>query len=180
MWGNYIGCLLEGSFLPYFFAMLSTEIQDKIESLIQEKHPQLFVVDINMTRGKYAVLSIKVDKDGGVSLEECMNASRAIGWMLEEEDLIRSAYRLEVSSPGVGNPFKVRRQFTANVGRHLSIQTNDSRTLKGKLLEVKEEGILLELPEKKKKKKQTQALEIEEGPILVPFEEIQTAKVIVV
>lgn len=160
--------------------MLSTKIQDKIESLIQEKHPQLFVVDMNMTNGKYAVLSIKVEKDGGVSLQECMNASRDIGWMLEEGEMIRSAYRLEVSSPGVGKPFKVRRQYRANIGRHLSIQTHDSRALKGKLLEVKEEGIVLELPEKKKKKKQTQVPEGQEGPIEVPFESIQTAKVIIV
>lgn len=157
--------------------MLSAELQGKIEALITETYPQVFVVDIALTRGKYSVLSIKIDTDGGVTLETCMDVSRSVGHMLDEQDLIASAYRLEVSSPGVGKPFKVRRQYPANIGRQLSVQTHEGDTIRGKLLEVSETGIQLELPTKSKKKKNSET-EPEERTKSISFEEIQSAKVI--
>ncbi len=158
--------------------MLSTELQGKIESLIIETFPDVFVVDINLTRGKYAVLSIKVDTDAGITLEKCMDVSRSVGRMLDEQDLMQSAYRLEVSSPGIGKPFKVRRQFPANIGRHVSVQTNDGQTFKGKLMEVTETNILLEPVSVSNKKKKKQASESEQSPHHIAFDDIQTAKVI--
>lgn len=157
--------------------MLSTEIQESISSLVGARFPELFIVDMNMTRGKYAVLGIKVEKDGGVTLDECMLVSRAVGEMLEEKDLIKSAYRLEVSSPGVGKPFKVRRQYQANLGRHLSVQTLEGETFKGKLLMVEESTFTLERPEKNKKKKEAVP---EIGPVILEFDQVQSAKVIIV
>ena len=174
-----MGFLLEGGFLPYFFAMLSAELQGRIEGLIQSTFPEVFVVDMSLSHGKHSALILRIDTDKGISMDEIMEVSRAVGWMIEEEDLIKSAYNLEVSSPGVGKPLKVLRQYSANIGRYLAVQTLDGKDLRGQLLTVTEQGISLEILAKSKKKKPKPDQE-EEGPLHIPFDQIQTAKVIII
>jgi len=63
------------------------------------------------------VLRIYIDKDGGVTLDDCVRASRAIGDALDTEDPIPFRYRLEVSSPGVDRPLRNRREFERCIGQ---------------------------------------------------------------
>ncbi len=161
--------------------MFPATLQQHIENLLEQEFPDVFVVDMHLSQGMRPVLSLKIDKDNGITLEACMKVSRKVGAMIEELDLISSAYNLEVSSPGVGSPLKVRRQYVSNVGRYLAVRTTGGSDLRGKLLEANEESILLEPLASGKNRKKPKAGEAEEqGSLRIPFDQIHTAKVIIV
>ena len=64
-----------------------------------------------------------IDKEGGVTIDDCENVSRAVSDLLdEEEDLIPDAYILEVSSPGLGRPIKKDRDLIRNLGKLAEIK----------------------------------------------------------
>jgi len=72
---------------------------------------------------------------------------------IEALELIDSAYRIEVSSPGVDFPLSSERQYRKNFGRELKVFLQDGKELKGKLIAVSESGIVLEAKMKEKGKK---------------------------
>ncbi|MEL6593103.1 MAG: hypothetical protein AAFQ68_23595 [Bacteroidota bacterium] len=157
--------------------MLSEAVLQRIETTIAEVNPEAFVVDISLKKGKKSTLFVRVDTDKGISLSECTSISRAIGQLLEEEKELDFAYRLEVSSPGVGFPLKLHRQYVQNIGRHLSVINHGGHEIQGKLLEVEEEHILL-APIVKAKQKNKKAGTAE--PKQIQFSEIKESKVIIV
>lgn len=94
-----------------------------------------YLVDINLKGfGKRLTLEVFVDTDDGITVKKCEEISRRISEALDFYDLIPGSYRLEVSSPGVGNPFKVKRQYFTNIGRFVRIKYVDE--LSGQVLEV--------------------------------------------
>jgi ribosome maturation factor RimP len=100
---------------------------------------------------------VLLDGDRGIGIDQCAAASRKLGQWLEETNLLPDAYLLEVSSPGVDHPLKVKRQYAANLGRQLKVETTDGRTVLGRLEAVADEFISLAPVEKKKKPKPGQA-----------------------
>ena len=100
---------------------------------------------------------------------------------LEEEKSLDFSYRLEVSSPGVGFPLKLHRQYVSNIGRHLKIVLVNQEEISGKLLKVEEEEILLELlptaPKGKKKSRKPKTAGPEKQ---IKFSDIKESKVIIV
>ncbi len=62
-------------------------------------------------------LRLYIDKDGGVTLEDCQRVSHEIGTLLEVEDPIPHRFNLEVSSPGLDRPLKSATDFRASVGK---------------------------------------------------------------
>ncbi len=78
--------------------------EEKIESLVRETIEnmgyELVKVKIGREQGKPAII-IKINKLGGVSVEDCAKVSRAIDPIIEEADLMKKSYILIVSSPGV-------------------------------------------------------------------------------
>ena len=109
-------------------------IEKRVKELVEEKIaelPHLFLVDVKMhTNGKLLIL---VDGDHGIGINECAQISRHVGFHLEEEGVLDTAYNLEVSSPGVDWPLKSLRQYVKNVGRSLSIKMADGTKREGKL-----------------------------------------------
>src|SRR6187402_2150672 len=98
-------------------------IEKRVIQLVEEKiadRPDLFLVDVQMHGS--GILSILVDGDQGISIQDCVAISRHVGFHLEEENVIEQAYNLEVSSPGVGEPLKLVRQYKKNIGRDLSVK----------------------------------------------------------
>ena len=98
-------------------------------------------------------LIIHVDGDQGISIQDCAAISRHVGFHLEEENTIEKAYNLEVSSPGVGEPLKLQRQYEKNIGRELSVKVTGGDIMEGKLLDVNEQSITMEAKVKEKGKK---------------------------
>jgi ribosome maturation factor RimP len=166
--------------------MLAEEVRTLIVQTIEEVNPSAFVVDLELKRGKLSTLFVRVDTDQGISLAECTELSRAIGRQLEDREDMNFAYRLEVSSPGVGFPLKLHRQYVQNIGRNLRVLRNNGQEHKGELLAVDPSSITLgPLPAKKKKSKhkkkaKSSAQAADQAPIQLAFAEIQESKVIIV
>src|SRR5580700_11055826 len=101
-------------------------IEKRVTELVEEKiaeKPNLFIVDIKMhSNGKLIIL---VDGDSGVGIDDCASISRHVGFRLEEENVIETAYNLEVSSPGIDTPLTTIRQYLKNIERNLSIKMAD-------------------------------------------------------
>jgi ribosome maturation factor RimP len=134
------------------------QVENRVKELIEEKisdRPELFLVEIRMLPNNKLI--IHVDGDEGISIQDCAAISRHVGFHLEEENVIEQAYNLEVSSPGVGEPLKLKRQYYKNIGRLLSVKLADGSQKEGKLLSVTDNDITIEASIKEKGKKATVA-----------------------
>ncbi len=120
-------------------------------------------------------IRVFLDGDNGVTIDDCIKLSRHIEMQLDRDI---EDYDLEVSSVGVGHPLMLKRQYKNNIGRRLDITTNDEQRIKGRLVEVQEQGVVLEKdkPEKSKKKKKEPDTDTD-AKVLIPFEEIAEARV---
>ncbi|MCR4650465.1 MAG: ribosome maturation factor RimP [Lachnospiraceae bacterium] len=78
-----------------------------------------------------------IDKDGGVTIDDCENVSRALSDKLDESDYIEDAYILEVSSPGLGRTLRKERHFLQSMGEEVELKTykaiGDRKEFKGVL-----------------------------------------------
>ena len=73
--------------------------------------------------GRDAVLRLFIDKEGGVTLDDCADFSRELSTVLDVEDVIESHYTLEVSSPGLDRPLKKEQDYERFSGRLIKIRT---------------------------------------------------------
>ncbi len=152
------------------------KIEGKIAALLEEKFKEedfvdCFLIEIRLSASNK--LSIYVDSDSGVTFQKCKRISRHLEQYLDAELWLGERYTLEVSSPGIGRPLKLRRQYLKNIGRQMEIQIKESDTTeKGKLIEVRDQEITLEQVRKFKegKKKKTEIVQQ-----AIPFEKIKKA-----
>lgn len=164
------------AYAPFFNSLskVSMQLEERVRQLVLEKiegKDDLFIVQIKMH--KNGVLSILVDGDEGIAIEECVQISRHVGFHLEEENAIETAYRLEVSSPGVDTPLLLHRQYVKNIGREVRVLTLEGLKKEGKLLEVDAESIKIEEKVKEKGKK----VVLQEAVLL--FDNIKETKVLI-
>lgn len=108
------------------------------------------LVEIQFRReGHGWVLRLFIDKEEGVTIDDCAAVSREISAYLEVEDLINHAYHLEVSSPGLERPLRKREDFSRFAERLARIKLrepiNGQRVLIGTLLGLEGETVLLEM-----------------------------------
>ena len=84
----------------------------------------LELVDIEFVRaGRDGVLRLFIDKDGGVTLDDCADMSRELSLILDVEDCIPGHYTLEVSSPGLDRPLKKLSDYERFAGRLIKLRT---------------------------------------------------------
>lgn len=149
---------------------LEKEIRNRVEAILSHD-PSLFVVGISLkgTGGGQRLL-VLLDGDQGVTIDQCSEVSRKLGAQIEEEELIRDQYTLEVSSAGVDHPLGSERQYRKNIGRNLRVTLKDGAKVEGKLLEVKSEEIMVEIKLKKETVQQQIATSnIDKSIVLVSF-----------
>jgi len=100
------------------------QIQSKTESLLQPimeiNHFELVDVEY-LKEGSNWYLRIYIDKEGGITINDCEVVSRAFSELLDEDDYITGAYIMEVSSPGLGRPLKKEKDFARNLNREVEI-----------------------------------------------------------
>ncbi|WP_025143393.1 ribosome assembly cofactor RimP [Pedobacter jeongneungensis] len=150
------------------------QVEKRVAALVEEKiadRPELFLVEVKMLPNNKLI--IHVDGDEGISIQDCVAISRHVGFHLEEENAIEQAYNLEVSSPGVGEPLKLIRQYNKNIGRTVSIKLKEGLKKEGKLLAVTENNLQIEESVKEKGKK---AVAIQTD---VPFNDILETSVLI-
>ncbi len=108
------------------------------------------LIDVEYRReGKGWVLRLYIDKEGGVTVEDCSHVSQEVGRNLDVEDFISTPYTLEVSSPGLMRPLKSERDFIKYRNHLIKVKTIDPiqnrRRFKGKLIGVSENRIEMEV-----------------------------------
>ena len=163
---------MRGTKIPlvlYVKSMISKKIvEDIVLSFISGT--AIFVVDVKVDGA--SKISVEVDKPEGITIEECVAVSRAVesGLNRETED-----FELEVSSPGLTEPFKVLKQYLKNCGRQVDVLKRDGQKLGGLLQHADEEGIVLETKMKNKDAKQKQAKTVLQT-VAIKFSEIKTTK----
>lgn len=151
-------------------------VEKRVAELVDEKiaeieRPDLFIVSIKfLPNGKLTVL---VDGDNGIGIADCVAISRYVGFKLEEEDAIKTAYNLEVSSPGIDTPLTLPRQYTKNIGRTLGIKMADGSKREGTLTGLTEDAIMIDEQIKEKGKK---AVTVE---AVIPINSITETKVLI-
>lgn len=82
------------------------------------------LVDVEYVKeGGSWYLRAYIDKDGGITVDDCEAVSRAFSDILDREDYIDDSYIFEVSSPGLGRPLKKEKDFRRNMGAELEVRT---------------------------------------------------------
>jgi ribosome maturation factor RimP len=110
------------------------------------------LVEVNYRRESRGwVLRLTIDKEGGVTLDDCSRVSQQVGRELDVEDFISSPYVLEVSSPGLTRPLRTEKDFIKYCNRLIKLRTvdpiNSRQQFKGKLLSVSNNQIELKMEE---------------------------------
>ena len=112
---------------------------------------------------KYDYNNIKVfiDGDNGISIEKCVQFNRQLYKIIESNNFFPpGAFSLEVSSPGIDKPLKMKRQYLKNTGRNIEILFTDDSVKTGRLLQVSNDDIIIEETTGKGKKAETKQLVI--------------------
>ncbi|MCB0685986.1 MAG: ribosome maturation factor [Saprospiraceae bacterium] len=123
------------------------EISTWVEQFLEQRDDDYFLVDIYWNK-KSQKLEIFIDTDEGVTLGECQQISRQMQSEFDEQAILSDDYVLDVSSPGIDRPLKLRRQYKKNLGRVLSVEQTDGTSEIGRLENINGEGIFLS-PENK-------------------------------
>jgi ribosome maturation factor RimP len=92
-----------------------------IAPIIAANHVELFDVDY-IKEGQDWYLRVYIDKEGGVTIDDCQAVSRAFNEVLDKENYIADQYIFEVSSPGLTRPLKKEKDYEKSIGRLLDIK----------------------------------------------------------
>ena len=106
--------------------MAQEPLLDQIQRLLAPILTDLGLEEVDLEyrrEGRDMVLRIFIDKPGGVTLDDCAGLSRELSAVLEIEDPIHGAYRLEVSSPGIDRPLKRAEDFARFAGERVKLKT---------------------------------------------------------
>jgi ribosome maturation factor RimP len=149
---------------------LTTEIKKMAGSLLKDESH--FIVDVVATlKGNPGKVLVTVDGDKGIGIDECADLSRDLSKVLDETNLIPGAFNLEVSTPGLDQPLKSKRQYVKNIGRNVRVRLADKME-EGKLTTVDDNGIQLTQIVGSGKKQSEKTVEI-------PFDKIDKTIVLV-
>ena len=120
---------------------------EKILLPITEEY-DLEIYDVEYVKeGSDWYLRAYIDKEGGVTIEDCEKVSRAVSEVMDKEDFIPDAYILEVSSPGLGRALKKDKHLAKSIGAEVEIKTykpiEKQKEFSGILKEYDEESITI-------------------------------------
>ena len=157
------------------------DLIDKVRELAQGclADESLFLVEVIISSRAGARVLVILDGDKGVTIEVCTRVSRALAEMLDESALIDDNYTLEVTTPGLDHPLKLKRQYYKNVGRGFKVHTKSKELVEGKLTEVNDQKIILQQESKEGNLPARRHGKIELKTIEIPFEHIEKAFVMV-
>lgn len=118
-----------------------------VEPVVDELKMELIDVEY-IKEGPNMYLRIYIDKDGGVSLDDCQSVSQKVSEELDEKDPISENYFLEISSPGIDRPLKNDKDLARSIGKDIEMSLYKSvdgqKKLTGKLLNYNDDNIFIE------------------------------------
>ena len=154
-------------------------IEEKIHELLAAKFAEegfedCFLVEIHLSVANK--LEVFVDCDSGLTLAKCQKISRHLEHHFDEAGWLGENYMLEVSSPGLGRPLKLQRQYVKNIGRKVEVTLKDGTVKTGPLTAasdtnctVQETVVVLEGKKKKKMEVQTE----------LPYDQIKKTMIVI-
>ena len=114
------------------------------ESLLPEFGMEMVDLEFRHERGRWT-LRVFIDKDGGVTIDDCARVSRELGDVIDAENIIDHSYVLEVSSPGLDRPLRKEQDFMRAIGKLIKLEmarpVNKRKHFTGRLAHV-EDGML--------------------------------------
>lgn len=121
---------------------------------IVEKY-QFELVDVEYVKeGSEWYLRAYIDKEGGITVNDCEVVSREMNEILDREDYIDGAYIFEVSSPGLGRPLKKEKDYVRSMGKEIEIRTyraiNREKEFYGILTAYDEDSVTIETEDEEK------------------------------
>ncbi|PXW17119.1 MULTISPECIES: ribosome assembly cofactor RimP [Chryseobacterium] len=152
------------------------EFRKRIEELLNEfleTRKDLFLIDLKISAGDD--ITVILDGDNGVSLQDCLDASRAIEFNMDREE---HDFSLQVMSAGLSEPLSTPRQFNKNIGREIEVMLEDSSKIEGELSKVDDEKITLVLRYRKPKDIGKGKVDVEEEKE-ISYPEIKKALVVI-
>lgn len=122
------------------------QIEEIAKRICNQMHLALYDIDEKMS-GKGRIITVYLTKIGGVTLDECASFSRALGAELEEFDFIPERYYLEVSSPGIERPLKLKSHYVSAINEKVAVQYTEEgqkMSVMGTLTVVDQDTITLD------------------------------------
>jgi len=164
---SYFFCILWWVFPLFYFGMDMNHIKEKVSSLArqvaEEQGVELFDIEL-LGKGKL-LLRVFIDKEGGVTLDDCERFSRSLEALLDVKDPIPGPYTLEVSSPGLDRPLRGLEDFERHKGKLSRIMTiekiEDRNLFIGRIIDVSGGTV---------------TLLVDNSQIAIPFEKISKAR----
>lgn len=131
---------------------------------------EYFLTDLSISTDNRIV--VEIDHEEGVWIDDCVALSRYI-----EDRLDRDVedFELEVGSAGLGQPFKVLKQYQIHEGDDVEVLTRAGKKLRGILAEVTEQGFTL-MTEQKVKHEGDKRPHLEEVPVALTYEDVKYTK----
>ncbi|WP_109843192.1 ribosome maturation factor RimP [Aggregatibacter aphrophilus] len=127
-------------------ATLEQKLQELVQGSVEDLGCELWGIECQRV-GRYLTVRLFIDKEGGVTIEDCADVSRQVSAVLDVEDPIADKYNLEVSSPGLDRPLFTLNQFERYLGQeillHLRIPVADRRKWQGQLAKIENDMITL-------------------------------------
>jgi ribosome maturation factor RimP len=123
---------------------MENSLEDLIEPMVEETGLRLVSVDI-ARQGKRLVVTVCLDREGGIDVNTCAEMSEEISRYIDVEDLIEDRYNLEVASPGLQRILRKPREYRCFLGREVEVllrQPFEGRQkMLGKLIAADDEGM---------------------------------------
>ena len=163
----------------FFRSVTSNVIMDfraKVEQLVHEfleTRKDLYLVDLKISAGDD--ITVILDGDEGLSLQDCLDASRAVEFNLDREE---HDFSLQVMSPGLSEPLKLPRQFKKNMGREIEVLLNSDEKIQREVVAVDDEKVTVVLRYRRPKligKGKEDVVENKE----IPYADIKKALVVI-
>jgi ribosome maturation factor RimP len=123
----------------------------KFEAIVKDachlNNVGLYDIDVKNTQhGK--ILCVFITKYDGVDISDCVNVTKSINsYLFTDDSFIEGHYTLEVSSPGIERPLKLKKHYTSAINENINVSyyhENTKKTISGLLLEVNQDNISIE------------------------------------
>jgi ribosome maturation factor RimP len=123
----------------------TTSLENFLRPIVEQFGCDLEAADI-APAGRRRLLRVLVDRDGGITLDDVADVTRAISKALDSDDIMgEGAYTLEVSSPGVDRPLTLPRHWRRNAGRLVAVTLTAGGKVTGRIKAVSEEAAELDV-----------------------------------
>ena len=127
-------------------ATLEQNLQEMLQGAVEDLGCELWGIECQRA-GRFMTVRLFIDKEGGVTVDDCADVSRQVSAILDVEDPIADKYNLEVSSPGLERPLFTLPQFERYIGQdiavHLRIPVMERRKWQGKLERIENDMVIL-------------------------------------